>query len=95
MPLSQCNETYSNYDEGRGISKSQYCAYSTEGSCRLLYGGALQIFPSGSSLPNIVGITSFEFGNNVCTEKRPGVLTRIAYYIPWIEENVWPFDRST
>lgn len=103
LPLSQCNETYLEFYKKTnqiairdGISKSQYCAYdpdSTKESCRLTSGAPLQIYPLNSLLPNVVGIISFGVGS-VCSDKHPEVLTRIAHYIPWIEANVWPFDRS-
>lgn len=104
MPLTQCNKTYllayldyNNQTAVRsGISKSQYCAYDpnyTEGSCGFINGAPLQIFLPNSSLPNIVGLASMKAGNS-CSETQPEILTRIAYYIPWIEANVWPFDRS-
>lgn len=103
MPLSQCNKTILEFNKRRnrrefrnGISRSQYCVYdpsSTSDSCGILGGGALQIFPPNASLPNIVGLISIAVGNN-CDDKHPEILTRIAYYIPWIETNIWPFDRS-
>lgn len=103
MPLSQCNKTYLDFNKNRnlprfrdGISKGQYCAYDlneTEGGCRVGGGGSLQILSSNSFLPKVFAIVSFGIGNN-CSDKYPQILTRVAYYIPWIEANVWPFDRS-
>lgn len=103
MPLSQCNTTvmdYNKYGSSRifqnGISKSQLCAYDPNDmrqNCRILSGGAFKIFPSISSFPQIVGITSFGFGGG-CGIKQPAIFTRVANYIPWIEAIVWPFERS-
>lgn len=103
MSLSQCNQTVLDFNKDRnirafrdGISKSQYCVYgpnSSVESCGILSGGSLQIYPSNTSLPNIIGLISLGFGD-VCTEKRPEILTRISHFVPWIESQVWPFDRS-
>lgn len=103
MPLEQCNKTYLDYNKNKrlrylrkGISRGQYCAFDPNymgKNCGILSGASLQIIPSNSSLPNIIGILSF--GARVhCSDKQPEIFTRIAYYIPWIETIVWPFDRS-
>lgn len=108
MPLLECNKTILDYNKGRnltilkhGVGKSQLCAYDPNEKgqrCRILSGGALQTFTPDSELPKIVGITSFEFTSfgfgDRCSSKYPGIFTRIANYIPWIESNVWPFHRS-
>lgn len=108
MPLLECNRTILEYNQRRnltmlkhGVGRSQFCAYDRNNMterCRIMSGGALQIFPSESSLPKIIGITSFEFTSlgfgDSCSSKYPGIFTRIANYIPWIESIVWPFHRS-
>lgn len=95
MPLLQCNTTILPALP-HGIGRSQFCAYDPNDltqSCRILSGGALQTYPSMALLSKIVGITSFGFGGG-CNSKQPGIFTRVAHYVPWIEANVWPFDRS-
>lgn len=104
MPLFECNKTVLDYNKKRrlrlyqhGIGRSQLCAYHSNDemgqNCGILSGGALQMFPSDSLLPTIIGITSFGIGDS-CNSKQPAIFTRIAHFIPWIEANVWPFDRS-
>lgn len=39
------------------------------------------------TIPYVVGITSF---GGACASGQPGVYVRIAHYIPWIEQQVWP-----
>lgn len=102
MPLSQCNGTYLEYNKDRntpvfrgGLSRGQYCAYDpTKDSCGTMSGSPLQIFLSNASLPNIIGLVSMGVGDT-CSYERPEISTRVAYYIPWIESHVWPFERST
>lgn len=104
MPLVQCNTTITDFNKDKilpalrhGISKSQFCAYDPNDvgqSCRILSGGALQVFQASKSLlPKIVGVTSFGFGGG-CGSTQPGIFTRVANFVPWIESHVWPFDRS-
>lgn len=102
MPLSQCNEIYLDFNKDRnlhpfrdGLSRGQYCVYHpTKGSCALVGGAPPLNFPPNASLPDVIGLISLEVGNK-CTDTRPEIFTRVAYYIPWIESHVWPFDRST
>lgn len=104
MPLSQCNKTHlehylytsQQYVLREGISKSQFCAYDAnpvKESCRTESGGPLRKYVPNSLLPNVIGIISFGLGIT-CNAEHPAILTRVAYYIPWIEAIVWPFDRS-
>lgn len=98
MPLEQCNKTYLAYNKQRnrreyrnGISRSQFCAHnpnSPGSSGSILNGGSVQFTPPNASLPNVVGLISIR------AVGLPEVLTKVAYYMPWIEANVWPFDRS-
>lgn len=108
IPLAECNRTILEYNKDRnlpilkhGVSKSQFCAYDPHDMghrCQILGGGALQTFPSNAILPNIIGIASFEFSSlgfgGGCSSRQPGIFTRVANYVPWIESNVWPFHRS-
>lgn len=103
IPLLECNRTVLEYNKRRrlrlyhrGIGRNQFCAYDpndvTE-KCQISSGGALQMFPSNAMLPTIVGVTSFRIGDG-CNSRQPAIFTRIANYVPWIEANVWPFERS-
>lgn len=92
MPLSICNSTLfgNNHPSLRnGIRESQCCAYDPEGrndACQGDSGGPLQIF-SSPAIGTIVGVVSFGIS---CGTTLPGVYTRVAYYIDWIERIVWP-----
>uniref|UniRef100_A0A8D8U020 Serine protease snake n=2 Tax=Cacopsylla melanoneura TaxID=428564 RepID=A0A8D8U020_9HEMI len=81
----------------RGIqSQGQVCAGVLEGgrdTCSGDSGGPLQVNNTRTFRPGyscgmeIIGITSF---GKFCAEKNsPGVYTRVANYIPWIESVVW------
>lgn len=95
MPLSICNSTLYDYNRQinqpslrNGISQSQCCAYDPQAkndACQGDSGGPLQTF-SSPSIGTIVGIVSFGIS---CGTSLPGVYTRVAYYIDWIEEIVW------
>lgn len=98
MPLQECNRTFLNYNQRvdqaafrQGIFEGQYCAYDPEGrndSCSGDSGGPLQYFPNNeSTVANVVGIVSFGIS---CGTELPGIYTRIAYYLDWIEPIVWP-----
>lgn len=98
MPLSECNETFLEYNEEAhqtvfryGIYDGQYCAYNPKrenDGCQGDSGGPLQYFDDdNSSIATVVGIVSF--GIN-CGSPLPSIYTRVAYYIDWIESIVWP-----
>lgn len=97
MPLAQCNRTVleynqtPNYEAFRdGVTESQYCAHDPnkmKDSCQGDSGGPLQIYPPGSFSAKVVGVVSFGIG---CGSEWPGVYTRVAYYLDWIESHVWP-----
>lgn len=96
MPLSECNTTLLNYNERSnrkefrdGIIEGQYCAWDSNGkdSCEGDSGGPLQYFPPGSKIATVVGIVSFGI---TCGSILPGIYTRVAYYVDWIEPYVWP-----
>lgn len=97
MPLSECNRTFLEFNKQSslaalqsGISESQYCAHDRPGrsdSCGGDSGGPLQIINPDVLLAKIVGIVSFGIG---CGSSLPGVYTRVAYYLDWIESHVWP-----
>lgn len=86
MPLSQCKTAMKQF----GINDSHYCAYDPQrrnDSCQGDSGGPLQIPAHGSVEAKVVGIVSFGIG---CASGYPGVYTRVAYYLDWIESLVWP-----
>lgn len=74
-----------------GIGEGQYCAYNPHGkqdSCQGDSGGPVQYFPfKTSAISKVIGIISYGFG---CGGDKPGVNTRVAYYMDWIESKVWP-----
>lgn len=98
MPLSECNRTVLDYNKTpnlvafrNGVSDGQYCAHDEKGifdSCQ----GPLQIFPDGSDTAEVVGIVSFGIG---CGSIWPGIYTRVARYLEWIESHVWPNGIDT
>lgn len=97
LSLEQCNNTVLEYNKTpnhaafrSGVSESQYCAHDPNGindSCQGDSGGPLQIYPPGAYMANIVGIVSFGIS---CGSAWPGIYTRVAYYLDWIESHVWP-----
>lgn len=96
MPRGECNEIllkWNRNDEAirHGISEGQYCAYDPQGkndSCQGDSGGPVQYFPFDSSaISKVIGVISYGFG---CATGKPGINTRVAYYLDWIESIVWP-----
>lgn len=98
MPFVQCNQTFFEWNKNidqpafrNGLSQGQYCAYDSKkrsDSCQGDSGGPLQYFPDKESrLAKIVGIVSFGLG---CGGDLPGIYTRVAFYLDWIEAIVWP-----
>lgn len=97
LPLEECNNTVLEYNKTpnfaafrNGVSESQYCAIDPHGisdSCQGDSGGPLQIYPEGSYIAKVVGIVSFGIS---CGSAWPGIYTRVAYYLDWIESHVWP-----
>ncbi|XP_050421565.1 venom protease-like [Adelges cooleyi] len=98
IPSSQCNVSYSSsvgHQLAFGIlEESQICAGHVDGgidTCGGDSGGPIQI--KNTKYPCMytqVGITSF---GKICGDKdAPGVYTKVAKYISWIEKIVWPKD---
>lgn len=102
IPSSECNKTYWDYSRKKsesvfhdGVSKSHYCVYDPANYLEHRWEGApLQILPTNSTPPYVIGLATTGYMPFI-SKSFPDVLTRIAYYIPWIEAHVWPFDRST
>lgn len=94
MPLWECQSIYSTNEKissATRISEDQYCAYDPNNktdACTGDSGGPLQLMDNNSRTAEIVGITSF--GSNCDVRDVPGIYTRVAQYIHWIEEIVWP-----
>jgi serine protease immune response integrator len=74
----------------KGILKSQLCAGDPSGksdACQGDSGGPLQA-KFANNVYYIVGITSF--GRGCAYKNTPGVYTRVASFLDWIESVVWP-----
>lgn len=100
IPLERCRRAISTAMDGkltRGIIESQLCAggepaSSTENNrdtCPGDSGGPLQLPTNNDPYCQyrIVGLVSF---GPLCGIGLPGVYTRVAAYVPWIESVVWP-----
>ncbi|XP_052836121.1 melanization protease 1 [Drosophila gunungcola] len=91
VPTSDCNQRYAS--QRRTVTANQLCAGGEEGvdSCRGDSGGPLLLedFSDGNSNYYIAGVVSY--GPTPCGLKGwPGVYTRVAAYLDWIENNVRP-----
>lgn len=96
MPLELCNKTLLDWNREpnqpslrNGLSQSQCCAFdpaARNDACQGDSGGPLQTFIE-SNIAHIVGIVSFGVS---CGTTLPGIYTRVAYYLDWIEPIVWP-----
>ncbi|KAL4707784.1 hypothetical protein ACJJTC_001730, partial [Scirpophaga incertulas] len=91
MARDDCNPFYSGWRKlPSGITQGQLCAGDPQGghdACQGDSGGPLQVMFENASHYELVGVTSFGEG---CGTTKPGVYTRIAHYIDWIERIVWP-----
>ncbi|KAG5329136.1 SNAK protease, partial [Acromyrmex charruanus] len=79
-----------------GIATSMICAGDprnnwTRDSCKGDSGGPLQVLPESECLFQVIGIVSF--GRGCALYQIPNVYTRVSYYLPWIEDNVWPHGQ--
>ncbi|XP_041979584.1 serine protease persephone-like [Aricia agestis] len=94
VAVSKCREHYDAYRRlPDGVIPAQICAGDQNGlkdSCQGDSGGPLQVLNSDDSRYRLVGITSFGRG---CGSPVPGVYTRVAHYLDWIETNVWPQSK--
>lgn len=78
-----------------GIDDGNYCAYDPNrrnDSCQGDSGGPLQTPAHDIVEAKVLGIVSFGIG---CASGYPGIYTRVAYYLDWIESIVWPNDVIT
>uniref|UniRef100_A0A224XEI8 Putative trypsin-like serine protease n=1 Tax=Panstrongylus lignarius TaxID=156445 RepID=A0A224XEI8_9HEMI len=92
---TECKRLYENYKDTKipqGIDPNvMICAGEKEGgkdACSGDSGGPLVIQLEKHCLKTQIGITSF--GRDCGLPNTPGVYTRVANYIPWIESIVWP-----
>nr|XP_012228494.1 PREDICTED: cationic trypsin-like isoform X1 [Linepithema humile] len=91
----ECTNVYSNVREvPHGIAESMLCAGDSHGNwsrdtCQGDSGGPLQNPDSEyRCLFQIIGITSLGLGCAIINT--PGVYSKVSYYVPWIENIVWP-----
>nr|XP_032517336.1 serine protease persephone-like isoform X3 [Danaus plexippus plexippus] len=91
---SECNKSFINWPKlPRGIIDGQICAGDTRSdTCYGDSGGPMQYPNDYDGQYRLVGVTSFGRG---CGTAMPGVYTRVAYYINWIENIVWPAGLNT
>ncbi|TMW52262.1 hypothetical protein DOY81_002665 [Sarcophaga bullata] len=88
-----CNAYYRKEEKlKQGIQLGHICAIDTQAkmdTCQGDSGGPLLMLENkfGYKVPYVVGLTSFGDG---CATYKPGVYTRISYFIEWIEDIVWP-----
>lgn len=96
IPLDRCNQTLvefnrlSNQPSLRALSDSQMCALNSidrRDACQGDSGGPLFLNEARTGLSTIVGIVSFGVS---CGTDLPGIYTRVASFVDWIENIVWP-----
>lgn len=100
VPLTSCNTTLTEYNEDKdlpsfreGLIDSQLCALDTNSSrdkvmdtCQGDSGGPIFITDE-AGVSTLVGVVSFGVS---CGTDLPSVYTRVASYMDWIEDFVWP-----
>lgn len=99
VPTAECNATFLQHNQeaqlsafANGINEGQLCAIdpttttTRADSCAGDSGGPLQMFPTGCKVATVVGVVSFGIG---CGTHLPGVYTKVAHYMNWIEAYVW------
>lgn len=99
VPLSKCNVTVFNHAKSRdwsyfrnGLDQSYYCAADpnkVSDTCEGDSGGPLQVIRPHFEVPTVVGVISAGLPCGT-SWKIPGIYTRVAYFIDWIEAHVWP-----
>lgn len=100
FPFHECSPKY---PQERGLKKGlnqqqHFCAGSwteLKDACEGDSGGPLQVFHSVYCMYKILGVTSFGKGCAIA-KGLPGVYTRVANYIDWIEGVAFtPFERES
>lgn len=87
MSIAECSDIWKG-----SIIESNYCANdpnnkTIRNDCEGDNGGPLQFIPANSTIATVVGVVSF--GDTTCGAELPGVYTRVASYVDWIEAIVW------
>lgn len=88
----ECKKAYSdNSGMPQGLIDSQFCAGEVAGgkdSCQGDSGGAIQVvLKEPYCMYSVIGVVSF--GKLCAFANSPGIYTKVASYIPWIEQNAW------
>lgn len=88
----ECKEAYKdNSGMPQGLLDSQFCAGEADGgkdSCQGDSGGPIQVaLKDPYCMYSIIGVVSF--GKLCAFANSPGIYTKVASYIPWIEQNAW------
>ncbi|XP_046965777.1 serine protease persephone-like [Vanessa cardui] len=95
VPTNTCKKSYQNWLKlPREITDEQICAGDPNGlhdACQGDSGGPLQGLTASDGYYRLVGVISFGRG---CGSTEPGVYTRIAKYLDWIESVVWPRSNT-
>ncbi|XP_063706429.1 serine protease snake-like [Culicoides brevitarsis] len=91
-PRNECEKTYKdNAGMPQGLLESQFCAGEVAGgkdSCQGDSGGAIQVvLKDPYCMYSIIGVVSF--GKMCAFANSPGIYTKVASYIPWIEQNAF------
>lgn len=89
VAVEVCNASYISQKRRlpRGLDEGHLCADGVGDACQGDSGGPLQIIERPSNMNYIVGVTSFGYS---CGSGIPGVYARVANYLDWIENIVWP-----
>lgn len=100
VPLSKCNSTVVDYVARMvsspfksGLDQSYYCAVDADGvsdTCDVDNGTPLQIVRRYFELSTVVGVISAALPCVQSNDHFPGIFTRVAFFIDWIESYVWP-----
>ncbi|KAM7350035.1 uncharacterized protein ACRADG_008729 isoform 1-T3 [Cochliomyia hominivorax] len=94
-PLENCNKSFTEYGLNRripeGIIRTQFCAEDKDqirDACQGDSGGPLNLIVDESYKNyRLVGVVSSGFG---CASSTPGLYTRVAAFLDFIEKIVWP-----
>ncbi|XP_037819912.1 serine protease Hayan-like isoform X2 [Lucilia sericata] len=94
-PLESCNRSFTEYGLNRripeGIIRTQFCAEDKDqikDACQGDSGGPLNLIVDESYKNyRLVGVVSSGFG---CASSTPGLYTRVAAFLDFIEKIVWP-----
>lgn len=95
VPVADCKKKYSKIESFKGeISLFNLCnkqVISNINLCKGSVGAPLQILQDDQYFVGGFGT----FGSSRCDDVFPSIATRIASYIEWIEERVWPEEGTS